>query len=61
MSHNLSHAGDGSLLDLLVYILSFQSLETALVDVASVAGEVKSGGGTVQGPQHFDQQLKQVR
>ena len=39
--HDLTHAGDGSLLHLLVNILRLESGEAALVDVVGVESEVK--------------------
>ena len=39
--HDLPHAGDGSLLHLLVNVLRLESGEAALVDVVGVESEVK--------------------
>ena len=49
------HARDGSLLHLLVDVLSLEADVAALVDVV---GEVESGGGGVEGAENLPQLLK---
>ena len=55
MGHDLAHARDGSLLHLLVDVLSLEADVAALVDVV---GEVESGGGGVEGAENLPQLLK---
>ena len=55
MGHDLAHARDGSLLHLLVDVLSLEADVAALVDVV---GEVESGGGVVEGAENLTQLLK---
>ena len=55
MGHHLAHARDGSLLHLLVDVLSLEADVAALVDVV---GEVESGGGGVEGAENLHQLLK---
>ena len=55
MGHHLAHVRDGSLLHLLVDVLSLEADVAALVDVV---GEVESGGGGVEGAENLHQLLK---
>ena len=58
IGHHLAHAGDGSLLHLLVDFLSLEVDVAALVDVVGEGGEVESGGGGVEGAENLHQLLK---
>ena len=58
MGHHLAHVRDGSLLHLLVDVLSLEADVAALVDVVGEGGEVESGGGGVEGAENLHQLLK---